>query len=130
MKVEKIIFMQTFPTTSFANQKLGVEIIIEDLDIRGRPQSNVTEEAFQFAKKIVNDAFKSINPEFNLSSSPSPVDKEIVPEKTREEELANIIKEINECTDIDTLGTYNIVVKVFPEAQLHYDKQWSKLCPF
>lgn len=75
MRVEKIIFMQTFPTGQFANQKLGVEIEIEDPHpSTGESNHDAAMDAFKEAKELVNTAFKKMNPgielEINYSSIP------------------------------------------------------------
>lgn len=59
MRVEKITFMQTFPTGQYANQKLGVEIILNE----GAEDQGRIYETFDLAKKLVNDAFKAMNPD-------------------------------------------------------------------
>lgn len=54
MRPDKIIFMQTFPTGEYRNQKLGMEILLDDGD---SPKA-----AFQLAKELVNEAFIELNP--------------------------------------------------------------------
>jgi hypothetical protein len=58
MKIEKITYMQTFPTGSFANQKLGIDIQLDELDS--------PEKVYAQAKQIVNDAFNAMNPGFYI----------------------------------------------------------------
>lgn len=55
MKIERITFQETFPTGNFSNNKLGIEIQLDDTD---SPQ-----QAYQTAKQIVNDAFVALNPQ-------------------------------------------------------------------
>src|SRR5690606_3428907 len=53
-----ITYMQTFPTGSFANQKLGIDIQLDELDS--------PEKVYAQAKQIVNDAFNAMNPGFYI----------------------------------------------------------------
>ena len=49
MKIDKIIFMETIPTGSFANVKMGLEIQLTEGDL--------VEDAYRKAKSIVNETF-------------------------------------------------------------------------
>jgi hypothetical protein len=65
MKPEKIIFMQTFPTGNYENQKLGIEIQLDDLDD--------PIQVYSQAKQIVNDAFNAMNPGLYIQyATPTP----------------------------------------------------------
>lgn len=72
MQITKIHFEQLFPTGVYANQRLRVEISLEDSDFEPQregdhfiiPNSDqVVYNAFQIAKKLVNDAFEKMNPQ-------------------------------------------------------------------
>lgn len=54
MKFEKVIFYELFPTSSFANQRLGVEVALDDGD------SPLV--AFERARDMVREAFNKLNP--------------------------------------------------------------------
>lgn len=56
MRIEKITFQQTFPTGEYQNQKLGIEIMVQEDD------SNYT-DVFIEAKRIVELAFHQMNPQ-------------------------------------------------------------------
>jgi len=63
MNFDKVIFMETIPTGSFANYRMGVEGTLE-------PGESIT-EAFKQAKQRIIEAFKAINPGVNYESSES-----------------------------------------------------------
>lgn len=119
MRAEKVIYMQTFPTGNFSNQKLGVEILLE-------PGEGV-EECFKSAKSAVEAAFKAMNP----SPTPSITDYntgEQVTQEIREDRVIGFFgDDILSCKDLKTLETYKLLVKGKPELQEIYDKVFSEL---
>lgn len=58
MKIEKITYQQTFPTGNFMNQKLGMEVSIDDTDVF---ESDRAVEAFKYAKAVVEKTFSELN---------------------------------------------------------------------
>jgi len=99
MKVTSISFMQTFPTGNFSNQKLGIEIEVGD------DEQTQTDEVFSYAKELVGNAFKALNPALSPSlpeqqtqiHQPPPVIdrgketlKEVIDDCTTEEEMYRI----------------------------------------
>lgn len=88
--VDKIFYQQTFPTESFANIKLGVEMSLV-------PGVDDVQEAFAEARKIVHDAFHSMNP----SSPESPPVLQVGHiQVDKGYGVDEMIAEINKCTEI------------------------------
>jgi len=59
MRITSISFQQTFPTGNFSNNKLGMEIDIEEGD------EIKVQDAFVRAKEICEKAFAALNPQIN-----------------------------------------------------------------
>lgn len=129
MKPEKIIYMQTFPTGSFQNVKLGMEVSLDDTD---DPQ-----DAFYLAKKEVSHAFDKLNqqieyyappPEVYDSPMKTPINDEPIPYNKLpvEQRIASLINDINSCQDLTMLTTYRFMLKD-QKIKEAYDKKYSEL---
>lgn len=118
MKITTITFMQTFPTGNFSNQKLAVEVEIEDPhSSTGESNHDAAMDAFKEAKELVNTAFKKMNPGIELT-----VDYSAIPghpmnvtqvEKTneisKEDAIQRLVDQINSCTELKILQSYRLI---------------------
>jgi hypothetical protein len=101
MRVEKITFTQTFPTGQFQNQKLGVEIVVEDSD-------SSYADVFIEAKRIVEVAFRIMNPDIQPLTDFNTGQPGTVSDILDPHEAIRIQKLINEATTEEQLeGYYN-----------------------
>jgi hypothetical protein len=93
MKLDRITFMQTFPTGVYQNQKLSIEATLGD--------GENPIEAFREARKIVENAFVAMNPQIvfdentqhNETEAPAMVEK-----SNKDERVQSFIATINMCT--------------------------------
>ncbi len=117
MKIEKIAYEQLFPTGVYANQRLRVEVILDEYDFTAKPVVNpnpphdithlqlpnpeeVIQKAFAYAKQVVNDAFVKMNPQITWDEKPTqPIENETI-ELTPEDGLIEII---DQCRTIQLL---------------------------
>lgn len=100
MRAEKVIYMQTFPTGNFSNQKLGVEIILE-------PGEGV-EECFKAAKTAVEAAFRAMNPSPTPSITDFNTGMQGIPEppKVINLEAERVAIQIENSTSVQELRSY------------------------
>lgn len=97
MKITKIYFESLYPTGSFANQRYGADVTIEEGE-------NII-DAYKFAKDNADAAFKKLNPElapsltdFNSGQQQAP------PVIDRAKETLKEI--INDCETVEELRKY------------------------
>lgn len=109
MKIERIAFEQLYPTGAYSNQRLRVEIALQEEDFFMRVPvgdmsavtsipnpEEVIQNAFETAKKIVNDTFVKMNPHITWSEQ-----KEVSQPSVTENRIQTIINDLNACTSID-----------------------------
>lgn len=123
--------MQTFPTGNFSNQKLGVEIEVDEGNkVTGESNHDYAMDAFKEAKELVNRAFDRMNPGVingdhavftNLSTS-SPMDVVKV-----DKAMGVTVDDIYSCKSKGVLETYKFLVKGKPELEAAYNEQMAKL---
>ncbi len=71
MKVDRICFEQLFPTGVYANQRLRMEILIEDKDIGyGDSEEGAIKKAFVKARDLVEKSFIELNPQIKWNEPP------------------------------------------------------------
>jgi len=119
----KISYQRTYSIGPYLTEKIGLEDEV--------PDGIDPLQVFQQLKEMSDKAHEELNPHLQ---NPTPVQSDIVYGKpvaevprTREDELASIINEINTCTDLKVLKTYSLLMKVYPEAQSEYDKKLQSL---
>lgn len=115
MKVTTITFMQTFPTGNYSNQKLGVEIELEEKDRDGSDATAeiVAKGIFEYAKKVVNDAFKEMNPGIELTTDYSAIPghpMNVTQVDSREEKIKAMFITISECKTVRNLSMFEAEV--------------------
>lgn len=123
MKVTKITFEQLYPTGQYANQRLGIEIAIDEFE--AMKDENIA-NAYSYAKNLVNDAFKSLNPEL---STPSITDYNTgqPAEIQVEKRIGLLTDDILNCQDLKILESYKLIVRAKPELQAAYDQRLKEL---
>lgn len=105
MTVEKIHYEELFPTGIYANQRLRAEVRLDGND--------TVEESFQYAKTLVQQAFHSINPNFEEQKGTviTPVIEPVI--RSREDEVAAHLITIGECKTLRNLQMFaNMVQRV------------------
>lgn len=134
MKIERIKYEQLFPTGEYANQRLSMEIVLEPHDFcEGEvPQIKVAEEAFEFAKKAVNDAFQKLNPGSTLTVNPEyahllPISQVEKPVETRIEVLIQDIEACTEIEGVNGISSWRKIVEKNPALQDAYDRTREKI---
>lgn len=132
MKITTITFMQTFPTGNYSNQKLAVEVTLEEEDFSvSTPDSNIIRDAFSYAKGIVNDAFKEMNPEIGQPGLEIPPWQNPIVNVTqvdsRETEVEKLLKTISECPTIKNLEIFANTVQRLSEPVLFEAYQKKKI---
>jgi hypothetical protein len=128
MKPTIVSYQKTFPLAAYSNEKIGVEISIDDTD---NPEIALAE-----AKRIVEKFHKDNNlglyietdlsffgieqPKYNHMGS----DKVI----TSEEKKIGVKEEdILSCTELKTLESYKLIVKKDPKLQAAYNLKHTEL---
>lgn len=128
MTAEKIIFFQTFPTGSFQNQKLGIEITVNP--------SDSIKEAFEYAKNELNECFNAMNQQPDMQEFEPFVGKSMphpsypptqIQETQTDRTIGLFIEDIQSCKDLLTLNSYKFVVKGKPDLQAAFDKRLNEL---
>lgn len=113
MRVEKITFMQTFPTGQYANQKLGVEIIMHE--VHPVNESSAVADAFERAKKLVEESFKALNPHLSAVPDGQGFDARFYSQSSARaseqvDTVIGIISDLNKCTVIDEKNSLGVQV--------------------
>lgn len=128
MKIEKIYFEQLFPTGSFANQRLGMDITLNEHE---SSTDAAVVSVYAFAKSLVEQAFKVINP--SLPVPISDVYEGFQPEKItpsiinlKDERVAILIENIENAQDKLELSGYAFSADKYGLNEL-YDKRFNEL---
>jgi hypothetical protein len=114
MKVDKVSYQKLFPIGSFVNERIGVEITIDEND-------DVT-QVLNSAKSMVEKFHKDSNPLLYIDSVPetNPIRmKEKRPEGTEE----GIIFDIGSVKELKVLETYAFLAKNNQKINEAYQKQ-------
>jgi hypothetical protein len=113
MKIEKIFFEQLFPTGNFSNQRLGIEISIQEGDFVSDER---VKEIYASAKVLVNDAFQKLNPSLPITSTDYHTGESSMPLNSshidalgfKTPSVHGIIKDIMECDVIDLKNAFGV----------------------
>lgn len=117
-KYKTVSYLKTFPLQSFSNEKIGVEIELDETDDR--------KEVLKEAKKFVHDFHFETNKEFyqNLSYSDEPSEVINIENKSVED---RIIEGIESCTELKVLQSYELLSKKYPKILSIYNKKLKEL---
>lgn len=139
MKITTIKYEQLFPTGEYANQRLSIEMQMEAEYHNEETRSLGVTNAFQEAKRLVNEAFQKITGEVdggNLGwKGPFPHDNGIPDMRTEkqipeEQRRLNAIADIEKCTELDGpngLLTFRFASTQNATVKAAYDLQMIKL---
>lgn len=126
--------MQTFPTGNYANIKLAAEVSLSTEDILQQSEPEAVNQAYQYAKELVNNAFKAMNPESYYNTGVISRDTYLHTEAEQKQEdrpIRNTIDALKEdilsCKDIKTLESYKLMVKAKPDLEIVYNARMSQL---
>jgi len=129
MSYHKVIYEKLFPYAPYLNERIGIEILVET--------GQSPEDCLKEAKEIVDKFYAS-----NLPQSPFPETHSIVadnavvpivdikadeppPTKLTKEEQQR--KYLTDCTTIEELNTFKLLVKNNPHLQECFDNHLNKL---
>lgn len=117
MKIEKITYQRLFPLGIYQNERIGIEVQVDE--------GENPAEIFLKAKEQVMQFFKETNPELYARVTEEPITQiENAPVLDRVELLA---KDILSCTDLRVAESYRLIAKSHPKLQVSYDYIVAKL---
>lgn len=126
MKIRTISYQKMFPLAPYINERLGIEIELDDTD--------KVENAYQLAKELVEAHKTPIQSQNETVLSPvstqeykstTPILKP--PVNKRENQIEDLKRDIGTCADEKVLETYNFFLKTYPELQETYDNKLKEL---
>ena len=122
MKPTMISYQKLFPLGIYINERIGIEMQLDDGDS--------PEVALSKAKEIVHKFHKDSNPEL-VDSQPLIPSPELpitqVKKDSKEEAIQRMINEINACANKKTLDSYKLIAKTSPELQEAFDNKLKQL---
>lgn len=128
MKIEKINYQRAYVTGPFLQDKLGIEISID------QGLGETPEMAYSLAKEIMDNWHKQANPHLEgttITDVPGepPRTLEIMNNRIANEEqrIEAIISDINSCTEIKVLESYRLMVKSNERLQNVYNLKMASL---
>lgn len=124
MQIKSIKYEELYPTGSYLNARLGVEVSLNDTDD--------TMKAFELAKGLCDQFHREKYPQFYQNPIPEykgegePV---ITAKKSTSDRRKGMIEKIKQdiptCTDVKTLQAYEKIVQTYPELKEVYDSTMS-----
>lgn len=113
MKVKTITYSRVFPLASYVNEKVGIEVELDDND--------GFDETFEYAKGLVNGwgqkplgfiaephEFQGLVPKHNFTANQPIPTKDIAEEKSTAD---RVIEQINECKDLKVLESFKLIAQ-------------------
>lgn len=137
MKVKTILYHQTIPTGSYANEKIGVEVELSEGD--------TPEQAFAYAKEMIDKIHRENNPQLygvqqketipiiekseysNVSEMYDAVVKPLTPAEKKQLQIQSTIKQIQEITELKVLESFKLIASKNPELQTAYNNKEKEL---
>lgn len=123
MKIKSVSYQKAFNIGPFLQEKIGLEIEIDDTES--------AESALSTAKEIAESWHKANNPQLEgmtiTEVLPHPsgiIDEPLVP---REQRIAALIADINSCCEVKVLESYRLMAKVNDQLQAAYDNKMKEL---
>lgn len=118
MKVTKIIYQKVFPLAQYVNEKIGIEIELDDMDDEGK--------AFRIAKDTVEKWHKEGNPQ--IQETPAGETPVPVIQVDKEEKATGIyIEDIMSCKSIKVLDAYASLVVSNERLKKAWERRRSQL---
>jgi len=121
MKIEKISYQKAFVIGPYLQDRVGVEIALEEGDSM--------EGVLDCAKKYIENWHKTAHPDLsatNTGLSQEPVTIQMEKPST-ENRIAMLAADILSCTELKVLESYKLMVKSSEYLQATYDQQYKKL---
>lgn len=119
MKIEKISYQKLFPLGAFINEKIGVEMQLDEGD---NPLQVLNE-----AKKLVEKYHIDTNPQMYIDDAPQISTSLPIEEVQPLTKVASLIQQINSCEEMKVLESYKFIVKNDTALQKAYDKKLKQL---
>jgi len=127
MIVDKISYQKVFPIAPYINEKIGVEIQLDEHDIPG--------EALTHAKELVEQWHKEANPGLYLYQTvpfepPVTAPTQVIPAEKpipEDQRIESLIADIYSCGQLKVLESYRLLAKTHPSLQQAYDEMLKKL---
>ena len=127
MTVRTINYQRTYSLAPYQNERLGVEIELND--------DESVEEAFKLAKETV-ESYKTEPQPSQTEAILAPIATEEAnyttripkpPVNKREQLIQQHISAIGTCTDVETLKIYEFISKNYPEIREAYETKLNSL---
>ena len=131
MKTTKVTYLKTFPLGQFINEKIGIEIELNEGDdiqsalafARSECELNhKTNNAHLYKDQLLSPDYTIFNHESLDFSEPI---KDLPQKKLSQKEL--IISEINKCQSSKQLKEWNLLASKYPETKELYDLKLKQL---
>lgn len=125
MIIEKITYAKVFPLGQYINERIGVEIQVEETDD--------AKMVLEKAKSMVERWHIDTNPHLYLDHVPDSFVSVTLPPGQREpdapplSQMEIMKKEINSCKELKVLESYRLIVKNNPELQETYNQKLKDL---
>jgi|GEM_PF-4846950 len=125
MSYHKVIYEKLFPYAPYLNERIGIEIIVED--------GQSPEEALTEAKRVVDDFYLKNAPQVitgvtevadNRTIPNVPLDKGPVTKLSKEDQQKQYLLD---CKDIPELETFKLLVKKHEYLQETFDNKLKEL---
>lgn len=121
MKVVKILYQKVFPLAQYVNEKIGVEIELDD-------QDNV-DHAFKTASDLVERWHKELNPHLQLNPQ-SPISSElpVIQKSVEYDPIPGIsVGDIRSCASLVVLDAYKGIIRDNEVLMEHYNSRREEL---
>lgn len=120
MKIEKINYQRAYVTGPFLQDKLGIEISID------QGVGETPEGAYTLAKLIMDNWHKTNNPHLE-GTTITDVPEEIAIERSSHDARKALMQDMRSCQEVKVLESYRLLAKSDPELQLVYDQKMEEL---
>lgn len=115
MKVDRISYQKVFPLGMYINERIGLEIQLDD----GEDATIALSKAKAMVESFHIENNKGLYVEVNQEAIPI--------QKPEEIRIGLLIQDIESCKDIKTLESYKLLVKGKPDFQKAYDNKLKQL---
>lgn len=124
MQPKSIKYEELYPTGSYLNARLGVEMLVNDTDDPIKAFSAAKEICDRFHREKFPQFYQQPTPEYKGETQPIiPVKKSAA--ERRKEIIEKMKRDIPTCTEVKTLKAYETIVKTYPELKEVYDSTMS-----
>lgn len=118
MELKEVYYQESYQVGDFLYRHYGARVVLNNGD---------TEDmAWDFAQKTTAERFRKDNPQIKWSDGETVIQVKKTPEPPQSTE-AKIIAQINSCTDITVLKTFEKLSKTYPTVKAAYEQQFQTL---